>query len=480
MPEVSKKDNYQHSLVILFLFFVISRLFFYLIGIRFNTSPLYWFFQFLDPHDLRSHLLQSIFFLHSQPPGFNLFLGLVLKLASGYEQIVFKTIYMLMGLFMTLSLYVILRKLIIPNGIALLLTMFFSVSPPVIFFENWLFYTYPVTFLLLVSGLLLYNYLNNHNGITIFLFFLILALIVITRSLFHPIWFIIILIGLIVYEKQNVKKILLCALFPFFIIICLFLKNYLVFNQMNLTSWFGMNLIKMTFTVPFEKISPLINNGEISDIAVIKPFRAPKFYRKYANFDTITTIPVLDKKYKSTGFVNFNHIGYKSVSQQYYSTAKYLIGKYPKYYGLSIIKAFYAYLKPCSDSIIISGNNRQKIKHWVNFYEKYLVGDILNRVWHTKFINRFGQERKIHINFLYFFIPILYCWGLLLIIKGKKIFDFNKSEAIFFKYIMFNIIYITAIGNFIEISENMRFRFLLVPFIYVLIATLFKYFIKKK
>jgi hypothetical protein len=235
----------------------------------------------------------------------------------------------------------------------------------------------------------------------------------------------------------------------------------------------------MTFTVPFEKVRQHTEREEISSVALIRPFREPDAYRAYANFDTLTGISVLDKQYKSTGAVNFNHIGYIPVSKKYYSAACNLISKYPNYYAHSIAKAFYTYLRPCADSKIISGNNRRKMNVWVDFYEKYLVGDIMRKIWKTKYVNRFGQQRTIHINFLYVFIPIIYIWGIIVSIRGRKMLLLKKSELHVLQYIMFNIIYITVIGNLIEVGENMRFRFLVLPLIYILMVTMITYFSEK-
>ncbi len=481
LNELKRTPVVKRGIVILSVFFIITRLFIYLVGVRFDVSSLSWFYQYLDPLDLKSQLWQSLCHLHSQPPGFNFFLGLILKLANGNELVVFKTIYIAIGFVMSLALYTLLKRLNISKTLALLSTMFFIASPPVLLFENWLFYTYPVAFLILVSGLVLSKYLDNHKWIYLFMFFLILSLIVITRSLFHIVWFLIVLAGILIFEKRDIKRILLCASAPLLIILSLYLKNFFLFSQTTLTSWSGMNLIKMTFTIPFKKLTPLIDNGEISDIGAIMPFSNPGEYKKYANFDTVTGIPVLDKKYKSTGYINFNHIGYISISKQYYSAALYLIKKYPNYYGLSVMKAFYAYLKPCSDRLITAVNdNRQKISLWVNFYENYLLGNILSRVWQIAYINRFGDKRTIHFNFLYFLVPILYIWGIVLSFKGKNILNLDRNDRFLYMFFMFNIVYVTVIGNFIEVSENMRFRFLILPLTHILFVVFLKYVFKKK
>ncbi len=466
------------NIIILIFLFIGSRLFFYIIGIRFDITPLTWYFQYLDPVDLKTNLLQSLFYLHSQPPGFNLFLGLILKWASGFETTAFQVIYILIGLIITIALYKMLIEFKISSTVALLFSMFCALSPPVILYENWLFYTYPVVCLLLLSILFLNKYLKKNQPVYLFLFFSALGLIVITRTLFQPIWFLTILILMIILDKKNIGKILLAALLPLMMILTLCIKNYVVFREANLSSWFGMNLIKMTFSIPYNQIMPLIEKGTVSDIAIKKPFQAPDAYQTYAKFDTVTNIPVLDKQYKSTGAVNFNHLGYIAVSRKYYAAACYLIKKFPFYYLHSIIKAFYTYLRPCSS--FQEADNTKKIAFWKNIYEEYLCGDVLQHVWNINYVTRFDQVRKIHLNFLYLFIPFLYCWATILAIKGQNFLDLSRAEMLVIRYIVFNIIYITLIGNLIEVGENMRFRFLILPSLYILVALFLRYLMTRK
>ncbi len=61
--------------VIVVLAFIISRVLYYCLGVRFDTIPLFYAWQFLDVNLLQNRLIESVFYLHSQPPLFNLFLG---------------------------------------------------------------------------------------------------------------------------------------------------------------------------------------------------------------------------------------------------------------------------------------------------------------------------------------------------------------------------------------------------------------------
>ena len=44
-----------------------------------------------------------------------------------------------------------------------------------------------------------------------------------------------------------------------------------------------------------------------------------------------------------------------------------------------------------------------------------------------------------------------------------------------FRYLMFNIGYVSLAGNLFDASENMRFRFIIVPFLYIIIGLFITY-----
>ena len=69
------------ALLVVVSVFAVSRLAAWAAGVRFDASILTWYWQFLDVELLRHDLARSLWYLHAQPPLFNLFLGSVLKLA---------------------------------------------------------------------------------------------------------------------------------------------------------------------------------------------------------------------------------------------------------------------------------------------------------------------------------------------------------------------------------------------------------------
>ena len=60
--------------------FSASRAGAYAFGVRFNPNSINCMPQIIDPKLLSSRLLESLFYLHSQPPLFNLTVGIFLHL----------------------------------------------------------------------------------------------------------------------------------------------------------------------------------------------------------------------------------------------------------------------------------------------------------------------------------------------------------------------------------------------------------------
>ena len=127
-----KSARTSWPLAVVILTFLLSRAVAYVVGIRMVLRPLYQGIQILDPQLLRHHLLESIFYLHSQPPLFNLFLGTVLKAFPVHFGAAFQVFYWIAGLFLVTGLYTLMRRLQVPPWLACGLTAYFTVNPTVI------------------------------------------------------------------------------------------------------------------------------------------------------------------------------------------------------------------------------------------------------------------------------------------------------------------------------------------------------------
>ena len=87
----------KRPLLYVIIAFIVSRLLYLWAGVRFDQSSLDHFWQYIDISLLQHNLGQSIWYLHSQPPLYNLFLGCVLKLSPQHTALDFQLAYLTSG-----------------------------------------------------------------------------------------------------------------------------------------------------------------------------------------------------------------------------------------------------------------------------------------------------------------------------------------------------------------------------------------------
>ena len=124
---VARPKEEVHSVIIMLTFFV-SRFLFFLKGGSFLAQPLNFALQYLDPALLKEDLLRSLFYLHSQPPLFNLLLGIGLKISPD-PGLTYAALFKTAGLLLPLAFYGILAGLGIRRGAALAAAIFLCLTP---------------------------------------------------------------------------------------------------------------------------------------------------------------------------------------------------------------------------------------------------------------------------------------------------------------------------------------------------------------
>ncbi len=213
----------EHTLyALLAMVFAVSRLGYYLLGVRFDARPVLNYYQFIDPELLKHRLFESLLYLHIQPPGWNLYVGTVLKLFPTSYPSAFHVCHLLMGLGICWSLYYLVRTCRVSRWLAFSLAVWFIVSPGVVLFENYLLYEYLVAFLLLMAAVALARFLQDARARWMILFFAALFGLVLVRNFFHLVYFIAMLAALAFLSKSHRRMVLLCGAVPLLAIVGLY------------------------------------------------------------------------------------------------------------------------------------------------------------------------------------------------------------------------------------------------------------------
>ena len=472
-----KLSNIKARYILFVSIFFLSRIIFFEFGIRFDYKPLFWLDQYLEVDLLRNKLLESLFYLHCQPPLFNAFLGVIVKLFSGCEQIIFAVIYMCFGLLIYIFMYEIMQKLGIKRIISFAISTIFIVSPAAILYENWLFYTYPMAFLITFSTLALMQLIEKNCLIYFILFFSLLAFMSLTRTVFHPLLVLGIAIILFLFFKKGRKNIILGSGLPLIIIFSVLIKNIIIFGVYS-SSWFGMNFADITIKyIPNEKKHELVRQNKLGQLALIPPFGHLEEYTKFIKPHKPFGIICLDKDITSANKINFNNYDYIAISKLYMDESKKALLCAPEYYLKNGLASFYLYFRSPSDYKYFANPNNDKIKGYDRVYNLIAYGQ-------TKIYSSLTDYEKISIKnntglltkicytgvLSLFLIPFLIIFSIYLLIKKRDALEWSTKAAII--YLNINILMVALLVNLVELGENNRFRFEIEPLLYILFGLL--------
>ncbi len=482
-PSKTIKPSVKESLIFIISLFILSRLFFFYKGIRFDTNTLFCFWQLIDPLLLKNNLFQSIYYLHIQPPLFSLFLGSILKLFPGSYALVFNFIYLAIGLTLAVSIFFTLTNLKVSNRLSVILTVLFMVNPTTILYENFLLYDYPTMLFLCLSALFLHRFLSSsklRDGGT---FFALLSLIVLTKSVFHIAWFIFFVCVLLFYQRKSWKRIVLIAIVPFILIAFVYLKNLYLFGIFNGSSWMGLSLSRFVAfeRPPEDELKALINQGKISKFSLIQAYSSLGDYQDSLPKTKKTNIAVLDQQIKSTGCANFNNIEYVGISKQYLKDTVYILFSHPEIYLKGLTRAYYLYFLPATEFSYLNMNgNKNHIHSLIRLYNFLFCGQVLPHRGYDQY-----KKNDIFSYYKYKFLSagvllimgfmVSMAYGLRVIFKTlSKKHSLRKPEDLPFAltvlFLCATIIYVTLSCNFLSLGENFRYRLSIDPFILILLG----------
>ncbi len=437
--------------VVLSLLFWSARVAAYVAGVRFDASTLGRCWQFIDPALLRTDLARSIFYLGGQPPLFNLFLGFGLKLGGENAVWLFQTAFLLLGWALCLALYFLLARLKVAPGLRGALTALFAISPDLLLYENYLFYELPTALLLVVAASRLHAYLQRERTRDGLAFFACLAALVLLRSLFSLLWFLIVIAALLLARRIEPRRLLAAALLPLLLAVGWYAKNYLVFGEFTGSTWFGLNLSRViTANLPREERLMLAQSGQVSPLVLIHPFNVLTAYQNLVPLPPPTGVPLLDQPTKSTGAVNFHHLGYVAISRQYGRDALRLFATHPAADLANLRRGYLTFFYPPSRYPFVE-RNRQILGWWDQVYHLALCGCFGDGLAEVCWFDVVGYAAIL-------VVVMVLAW------RARR---FPDRDAVAWRWtvglLCFNVLFVVVVGNAAELGENNRFRLLVIP-----------------
>lgn len=437
--------------------FVLSRAVVYALGVRFDISPLYDFLQFADPELLHHRLLETVWHLHIQPPLYNLLVGAMLKAFPGHFAGAMHVVYLLIGLIGAVAGYRLLAGLGFRARSATAIAVLLTVAPFSLVYENWLYYEYPVMVLLLVLGVAVLRFADGWRFLPGLWLFTLVAVCVFTRQVFQFPWVLALVVLLAVLSRRP-RTVLLAAALPLVVIALLYAKNIALFGVPSTSSWFGMNMARITLNVqPRATLERLVRDGTLGPLALVPPLSPLADFGPLVPATAPTGIPVLDRPLKPNGAVNLNAKPFIRISEQYATESLKMVRAHPQGYLKGIAMASGKLSVPATDFSYVYPQ-RNAIRWW------------------DRLFNLLVYLRLPGLHGIGWLLPVLYALaclvGLKALLRGWR---GRRSQAVApvdaaLLVLGLTVAYFLAIAALLDYGENQRVHSLIDAVVLVLAA----------
>jgi hypothetical protein len=455
--------------------FVFSRVAAYAAGVRFDDGLLHNAYQLLDVRLLRDDPFTSIFYLHSQPPLFNLFTAAVVQLPGSAVQSVLALLWGAAGLATALLLHATLRRLGVRSWLATVIVCVYLIAPETLLTESWFFYS---QLQLLLSALTLFaltRFASTRRTTDGALFAGSLGALVLLRSSIHILLMVLLLVIVWRQLRLDARRMAVIVAVPLLVVGAWSVKNVVVFDSWTNSTWAGMNLSYVGHAgVTRTQCERLVAHHTVSASACRTAFRRPAAYTREFPHPTSYGAAATDRLYKSTGQPNFNASLYIDVASQYQHDSIELL----RHGGITAIAraelaAYTDWAQPGDDSLQLR-KVRAPISAYADWFDRLVLLRPVATGWNhpARFTASAGAfPWGDALGAVSYTVLALFGFALYGAIAGWRR---GRSGGVDLRCVctVAGILLLTSVvvGNALDYRENNRFRVEAAPFILVLAA----------
>jgi hypothetical protein len=444
----------RRAVAFLVCLFVLSRAVTIALGFRFDVGWINVSIQNIDPHLLRTHLAQSLWNLHGQPPLWNAFVGLSMKLFPSHWPQFGHLVFFGLGLAGTLAFFGLLLELGIPRRPAAAIAAVFTVSPAVLVYENAFFYDYPTLVLLTVTAWAVARFVAKPSVGRGTAAFGVAAALILLRTIFQLPWLLAMIALLLVACRGNRRTVLVSCAVPLALVLGVIAKNWLMFGVPSTTSWSGMNLARATVVgLPIAERRQLVREGKLHSVSLVKPLSPLSAYEAVGIKPAAPTgIPLLDEASGPSFPRNLENRTFIKISRLYLDDDLWIIEHRPGAYLRSVWRGFVDFFAPATIASG-SGGNEGKIAFYDRWFSRIVFGKL-------------GPGKDgLFLIAGYLFAVCAGAW-----IAVRRLRPGADTITVTASFVLLAILYVGLVGNFAEVGENYRFRLVLDPLALALVA----------
>ena len=414
----------------------------------------------VPPPLLRTDLWRSVYYLHTQPPLWNLIVGVILKLGGENWPYYYLAMSLGLGLVLQFSLFAIMRQLGVGRVTAFVVACAYMMTPQAILWENVPGYDFLAASLLTLLTALFLPAARPGAPWGLAAFAAVAAFLAVVRSNFHPVlflpWF-----GLLALANPSRRRhVLLAAVLAALPCAAVVAKNWVVFGKASMSSWLGMQIVYMLQIDPDDPwVQEQVRSGAVSPLILKRPLDPIDNYSEIPFGTPPSDAPVLTQA-RVEGVNNYHHFGYIAVSDQYFRDAKVLITRRPRMWFRSVARAAWAYFKDASINGVLDVHNRRQIAGYAEFIERWIF-------------LRTGIGSKVFYPLLALGVVAAFVSGAVLAVRGNRPpFWLGSEQRLLVVFMLANIFLLALVALAFDPREANRHRSYTDPLSVCLLVTL--------
>ena len=412
----------------------------------------------LMPLDLlRDRFLETLWNLHGQPPVYNLWCGVFIKLfhpgyieAMHYPQIA-------LGALVCGMVYVLLRQFVRSRVVAFAVAVLLALNPSLFLFEASLGHDLMTAFWAVLTVFCLALYCSRRHLGYMAGFLLSLNLLILTRSMFHPVLLLVAIPFACAVTGPVWRRTLVIALLISLLSVGWCAKNFVKFGFFGTSSWAGQNLWTIaSANYDRQDLEGFIDAGVIDDTVLnVLVWNRPAAYRAYG-FDEESDIEALGRN-------NYNNVNTVAISRMYGRNALRLLAHRPVHYAVNVAKAYRIFCLPTSRTKYIRDNAARMGLH------EAFVSQIVQGQYFTGALGRWIGKDPF-FSFWFFVMPATFVAYAIHVARrcGRSRTawrDYAETQGVLF-FTAALIAYLTVVACTCDYGENGRFTFAIEPLLW--------------
>jgi hypothetical protein len=392
----------------------------------------------------------------------DLLTGLLLKAGGDHAAGLARALFWCLGLALANASVALGRAAGLSPSASAVVSAAFLLSPPTLYYEHLYMYEWPVVTLLVFAAVRFHRACLHPSFGQWAFFFMTSAVISLTRSTFHLVWWIPVVGGAVFVSGPGRRRAALAGAVPgLLLVLAVYGKNAFLFGEFAASTFGPASLHLVTVDrMPRAERERWITEGRLSPFAAISPYAAP---REYASLFASSELPgwppqVTRLEHVSVAAPNFNHWFILVGQRARRGDAAAYLRTYPFNYARNVWAGVVAMMGPSTEWHPRTGSPSSPHAGHRQLLGRYEAA--YNTVVHRLVLAPIG---------LYTLLPLVLIQATRsAVVAWWRSDAAGRAGAAVLAFCTFQVLFVIAVSSAATFLESSRYRFQVEPFIWIL------------